>query len=196
MKLVVISALAGIGKLVVSGCASSAPASSPAQPATVTVTASASQPAASQSAATQPAASQSAAAAPVPGHATPEEAVAGVFQDERSGNLAHSCTYLEPATQASCNQAASQVSAPPIVSGQVRIVGAVISGRYALVQVTGDTCSSSNVCVHNSNPDFDMPVGSGTFMATYNKLLNTIGDTLSPVPCVRVSNRWYVNEEQ
>jgi hypothetical protein len=197
MKLMVVPVLAVLGGLLVSGCdvrpsPDLRPPSSATAPATVTVTASASPPAASQTASSSPAPTGPAAVRP--GHATPEEAVAGVFQSQRAGKLAQSCTYLEPAVQANCGQAAAGAKSTPAVSGQVTIVGAVISGRYALVEVTGRSCVAGSGCVRNSSPGTNMPSPSRPFMTVYNRQLSTAGATLSPVPCVRVNNRWYVNE--
>jgi hypothetical protein len=204
MKLMAITMLAGAGALMLAGCGDNVPFAKPSNAASGTA---ASSPAASASPATSspapspsgPASSGTAAASPLtgvaPGHATPEAAVAGVIQYEQSGQVAQSCQYVEPAVQSSCAQAATQVSAPPITSVRVTIAWAVISGRYALVEVTGQTCTSATACLRNSNPDYNMPVG-GNFMTIYNKQLNTIGDTLSPVPCIRVNNLWYVNESQ
>jgi hypothetical protein len=204
MKLMAITMLAGAGVLMLAGCGDNVPFAKPSSAASSTAAPSpagtaspvTSGPASSSSG---PASSGTAAASPltgvVPGHATPEAAVAGVIQYEQSGEVAQSCLYIEPAVQASCSQAATQVSAAPITNVQVKIVGAVTSGRYALVELTGQTCTSPTVCMRNSNPDYNMPVG-GNFMAIYNKQLNTSGDTLSPIPCIRIDNLWYVNEAQ
>ena len=201
MKLMVVPVLAVLGGLLGSGCdVSPSPDLRPGSPATatvtvpatVTVTATASQPATGQPASGQPASSGPAVI--VAGHATPEEAVAGVFQYQRAGKLAQSCSYLEPAVQANCTEAALGAKTTPSFTGQVAIVGAVISGRYALVEVTGRTCVTGSGCESNSKPGTNMPGPSRSFMTVYNRQLNTAGATLSPVPCVRVNNRWYVNE--
>jgi hypothetical protein len=198
MKPMVVPVLAVLGGLLAVGCdVSPSPDLRPTAPATVTVTATPSAPATSPPASSPPASSSPAASGPAavaPGHATPEQAVAGVFQSERAGKLAQSCSYLEPSVQANCEAAAAGAKSTPAISGQVRVVGAVISGRYALVEVTGRTCVTGSGCESNSRPATNMPGPGHPFMTVYNRQLNTAGATLSPVPCVRVGDQWYVNE--
>jgi hypothetical protein len=174
MKRVIGPALAGIGVLIVGGCASAAPVSSTPPPSATAE------------------ASQSAPA--VPGHATPQAAVAGVIHAEQASDLTRSCSYLEPSVQQDCRQAASIVSSPPPLTAQVQIGTAVISGPYALVEVTGRTCSSAHACESNSSPGTGMPASPQRFTAAYDRALAGSSHHLSPVPCVKVGSQWYVNE--
>lgn len=126
----------------------------------------------------------------VPGHQTPQDAVDGLVQSELAGNLSQACGYVAPATQATCNSAASSGSAPPAVTGHADILGAVISGTEALVEVTGSVCTSGT-CSSSSDPTLGMPHGSETFAQAYSKAQH--GGGFSPVPCIEVNGSWYVN---
>jgi hypothetical protein len=126
-----------------------------------------------------------------PGHATPEEAVAGFVHADFSGNTAAACSYFEPAVQAACRGA--QITAP---TGHLSIVGVVTSGNQALVEVTGQVCQSGNPCQANTDASTGMPTGSLSFTQAYNKVLTGIanGGGVSPVPCIEVNGKWYVYE--
>ena len=142
--------------------------------------------------ATSPAPSASVTATPggtaavAPGHGTPEQAADGLVQAELAGNLHLACSYAVPSQQASCDSL--QISLP---KGHVLVVGALTSGARALVEITGHICMSGNGCQTSTNPSLGMPTGSQTFMQAYNKAL-TSGE-FSPVPCLKVNGKWYVN---
>src|SRR5580658_10370554 len=69
-----------------------------------------------------------------PGHATPREAVDGFFQARFQGNETLACSYASPASRATCS---SQNSQQPAINGNVALHDAVVSGKFALVEVTG-----------------------------------------------------------
>lgn len=70
--------------------------------------------------------------------------------------------------------------------------GAVISGKRALVKVTGHVClSGKSDCQSNSDPEAGMPSGSESFTQAYDKAV--AGNAFSPLPCIKVKGRWYVN---
>ena len=126
-----------------------------------------------------------------PGHATPEEAVAGFVRADFSGNTTVACSYFEPAVQSACKGA--HITAP---TGHLSVVGVVTSGNQALVEVTGQVCQSGNGCQTNNDASTGMPNGSLSFTQAYNKVLTGIanGGGVSPVPCIEVNGKWYVYE--
>lgn len=126
------------------------------------------------------------AATVAPGHDTPEEAADGLIQAELAGNLRLACSYAVPAQQANCR--GLQISLP---TGHVSVAGALTSGDRALVEITGHICMSGNGCQTSTNPSLGLPTGSQTFTQAYNKALTSGG--FSPVPCLEVSGKWYVN---
>ena len=170
-----------LGALVISGCGgahSAAPSSHATSPSSV-----------AQTPGSSSASSPSGAS---PGTNTPEDAVEGLTSAELSGKTSQACSYMQPSGQALCAQAFE--SAPKLkFSGSVTIDGADISGKYALVEVTGHSCVAGNGCQSNSNPSSGMPSSSASFMTTYNKLTSSSGGSgFSPVPCVEINGKWYV----
>jgi hypothetical protein len=121
-----------------------------------------------------------------PGHGTPEEAADGLIQAELAGNLRLACSYAAPAQQASCR--GLQITLP---KGHVSVVGALTSGDRALVEITGQICMSGNGCERSTNARLGLPKGSQTFTQAYDKALTSGG--FSPVPCLKVNGKWYVN---
>jgi hypothetical protein len=121
-----------------------------------------------------------------PGHDTPEEAADGLIQAELAGNLRLACSYAVPAQQANCRGV--QV---PLPKGHVSVVGALTSGNRALVEITGQICLTGIGCKTSTNPSLGLPTGSQTFTHAYNKTLTSGG--FSPVPCLKVNGKWYVN---
>lgn len=121
-----------------------------------------------------------------PGHDTPQDAVAGVFDAELSGRWSQLCTYLSPTKRSSC------VSLSSTPTGHLTVGGAVISGDLALVKVTGTICMTGNGCASNTNPSTGMPTRSKTFRQAYENALNG-SSTFSPVPCIKINGTRYVN---
>jgi hypothetical protein len=151
-------------------------------------------PAAAATSAAPTAPSQSATTAPAavisPGDDTPEDAVDGLLQAELAGNWTQACSYLVPTSQSACNQDASQL---PTFTGSAAVVGSVVSGDEALVEVTGSLCANGS-CETNSDPQTGMPTSQGTFAQAYDQVSNNSNSTLSPVPCIEENGLWYVND--
>jgi hypothetical protein len=167
------------------GCGTAASSSSgPAASSSGTAT--------SSGGATSPGPAASATATPgragavAPGHGTPQEAADGLIQAELAGNLRLACSYAAPAQQASCR--GLQISLP---KGHVSVVGALMAGDRALVEITGQVCMSGNGCEWSTNARLGLPKGSQTFTQAYNKALTSGG--FSPVPCLKVNGQWYVD---
>ncbi|HLK75264.1 MAG TPA: hypothetical protein VKU77_16630 [Streptosporangiaceae bacterium] len=138
------------------------------------------------SGATSPGPRASATAVVVPGHDTPEQAADGLIQAEQAGNQRLLCSYAVPSQQANCR--GLQIF---VTKGHISVVGALTSGDRALVEITGHTCWAGNGCQDSTNPSLGMPTGSLTFTQAYNKALTS--DEFSPVPCLKVNGKWYVN---
>jgi len=110
-----------------------------------------------------------------------------MIQDEFAGNWTQMCSYLAPSQRSLC----SGLKSSTIPTGKITVDGAVISGNLALVKVTGKACFGGNGCQRNSNPSLGLPTGSETFKQAYDKQLRDNG--FSPVPCIKVNGKWYVN---
>lgn len=124
------------------------------------------------------------------GFGTPQQVVTGFVQTELAGHWTKLCAYLAPSTRASCTSQAGSLTGKP--TGKVTVDGAVIRGKRALVKVTGHVCLSGKTnCQSNSDPMLGMPTGSKTFTQVYNKAV--AGGGFSPIPCIKVKGRWYVN---
>jgi hypothetical protein len=121
-----------------------------------------------------------------PGYATPEDAVYGFIQADFSGNVQVACSYVVPAVQSICRK--TKITPP---TGHLSVVGEVTSGNQALVEVTGHFCQPGSGCQTNTNPSIGMPGGSLSFKQAYNDSFT--GGGLSPVPCVKINGKWYVN---
>ena len=154
------------------GCSTAAPSSSGT--------------ASAASGATSPGPAASATAVVVPGHDTPEQAADGLIQAEQAGNQRLLCSYAVPSQQANCRSL--MIFA---LKGHISVVGELTSGDRALVEITGHICWAGNGCQDSTNPSLGMPTGSLTFTQAYNKAL-TNGE-FSPVPCLKVDGKWYVN---
>ena len=128
----------------------------------------------------------SATAVVVPGHDTPEQAADGLIQAEQAGNQRLLCSYAVPSQQANCRSL--QIF---VLKGHISVVGALTSGDRALVEITGHTCWAGNGCQDSTDPSLGMPGGSLTFTQAYNKALTS--NEFSPVPCLKVNGKWYVN---
>jgi hypothetical protein len=124
------------------------------------------------------------------GFATPQQVVTGFVQTELAGQWAKLCSYFPPAKRSGCTSSAGGLSGKP--TGKLTVDGAVISGKRALVKVTGHVClSGKSDCQSNSDPEAGMPSGSETFTQAYDKAV--AGNAFSPLPCIKVKGRWYVN---
>ena len=128
----------------------------------------------------------SAAAVVASGHDTPEQAADGLIQAEQAGNQRLLCSYAVSSQQANCRSLQTFVA-----KGHISVVGALTAGDRALVEITGHTCWAGNGCQDSTNPSLGMPTGSLTFTQAYNKALTS--DEFSPVPCLKVNGKWYVN---
>jgi hypothetical protein len=129
-------------------------------------------------------------------HDTPQDAVAGLLHAELSGNFPLACSYIDPSSQSTCLTEYSQAQSVPTFTGSGTVVGAVISGDKALVEITGNVCTTGNGCQGNSDPSEGMPTGSTTFAQAYNNVFNlpaNANSTMSPVPCELINKSWYVN---
>ena len=125
-----------------------------------------------------------------PGHATPKEAVDGFFNARLQGNETLACSYASPASRASCS---SQNSQQPAISGNITLHHAVVSGKFALIEVTGRLCYPGLGCESNTNPLLRMPASSASFRQVYDDLVRSTTYTFSPYPCIRVGGMWYIN---
>jgi hypothetical protein len=125
-----------------------------------------------------------------PGHATPKEAVNGFFHARLQGNETLACSYASPASRASCS---SQVSQVPAITGNIALHNAVVSGKFALVEVTGSLCYPGRGCEYNKNPLLNMPASLAFFQQVYDDLVKSTTYTFSPYPCIRVGGMWYIN---
>ena len=124
------------------------------------------------------------------GFGTPQQVVTGFVQTELAGHWSKLCSYFPPAKRSGCTSDAASLSGKP--TGKLTVDGAVISGKRALVKVTGHVClSGKSDCQGNSDPEAGMPSGSETFTQAYDKAV--AGSAFSPLPCIKVKGRWYVN---
>ncbi len=124
------------------------------------------------------------------GVATPEQVVTGFVQTELAGHWSKLCPYFPPGKRSSCSSDAGSLSGKP--TGKLTVGSAVVSGKRALVPVTGHIClSGKSDCQSNTDPEAGLPSGSETFTQAYDK--SVAGNVFSPVPCVKVNGRWYVN---
>jgi hypothetical protein len=126
-----------------------------------------------------------------PGHATPEDAVAGLIQAELADNSSLVCSYLIPSSQSACDQQAQQQPLPPF-TGNPTVVGDIISASQALVSVTGSICESGGACAGNDDPALGMPDVQETFAQAYEQALSSSG-SFSPIPCIEENGMWYAN---
>lgn len=130
-----------------------------------------------------------------PGNNSPEAAVDGAISNILGDDLAGSCQYLAPAFQSDCQSAAGS---PDSVTGAFSITGEDISVNEALVSLTGNECQNGS-CVTNSDPDSGMPPGAGSFADAYAAAAAAVSPSnpnpspLSPVPCIEIGGKWYVN---
>jgi len=179
-----VAATAGCGSAASSGPGSGLASSTAG--ATAATTASASTATGAGAAASGAAASGAAAS----GVATPQQVVTGFIRAELAGHWSKLCSYLPPGKRSGCTSGAASLSGKP--TGTLTVDGAVISGRRALVKVTGHLClPGSTDCQSNSDPETGMPGGSETFTQAYNKAV--AGNGFSPLPCIKIKGRWYVN---
>jgi hypothetical protein len=174
MLLAIVAVTAGCGSAASSGPGSGVASS--AASATAATTASASTATGSGAAAS--------------GVGTPQQVVTGFIRTELAGHWSKLCSYFPPGKRSGCSKDAGSLSGKP--TGKLTVDGAVISGKRALVKVTGHFCLPGNTdCPSNSDPEAGLPSGSETFTQAYNKAV--AGGGFSPLPCIKVKGRWYVN---
>jgi hypothetical protein len=125
-----------------------------------------------------------------PGHATPKEAVEGFLHARFEGNETLACSYASPASRASCS---SQISQQPAINGNIALHDAVVSGKFAVVEVTGRLCYPGLGCESNTNPLLGMPASPASFHQVYDDLVKSTTYTFSPYPCISVGGMWYIN---
>jgi hypothetical protein len=124
------------------------------------------------------------------GVGTPQQVVTGFVQTELAGHWSKLCPYFPPGKRSSCSSDAGGLSGKP--TGKLTVGRAVISGKRALVRVTGHIClSGKSDCQSNTDPEAGLPTGSETFTQAYDKAV--AGNVFSPVPCIKVNGKWYVN---
>jgi hypothetical protein len=135
-----------------------------------------------------------------PGHATPEDAVDGYLTAFMAGGSSW-CSYIDPASQGSCEAGLTQGSVQ--MTGKFTVRSEVIEGSEALVGVLGSVCvhenleeTTINYCNNNSKVNSGMPSGSLTFTDAYAAVTSPKSSVLSPVPCVEVNGLWYENAEE
>jgi hypothetical protein len=178
------------GLAVTAGCgsASSSGAASATAASTTTSTAAST---ASATTSTGAGARSAAAGSAAAGSATPREAVAGFVQTELAGHWKQLCSYLPPGMRSACISGSTSISGKP--TGKLTVGSAVVSGQRAMVPVTGHIClPGRSDCLGNTNPEAGLPTGSETFTQAYDKAV-AAGGGFSPVPCIKVNGRWYVN---
>ncbi|MGW2525335.1 cellulase family glycosylhydrolase [Streptomyces sp. NPDC001617] len=127
-----------------------------------------------------------------PGYDTPQDAVDGFYQGELAGDWPATCSYITPASQSIC---LASTTGQPAATGTVTVVGAVIQGTEALVEVTGNICAPSSPCVANADPSSGMPSSPSDFATVYQAAVAgsvTGSTTMSPMPCSEVGGKWYV----
>jgi hypothetical protein len=133
-----------------------------------------------------------------PGHGSPEAAVDGILTALKTGHSTAWCAYFNPSDLTECQQDSDQVDLS--ITGNYSIKSEVVSGKQALVGVTGNLCFHGNAtgttllqCATNSIPSTGMPPGAGSFSEAYASTANEPSTSLSPIPCIEVSGSWYVN---
>ena len=124
------------------------------------------------------------------GFATPREAVSGFVRTELAGHWSQLCPYFPPGKRSACISGAANLSGKP--TGKLTVGGAVISGKpghgaghRAHLPVGQDRLPGQH------RPQGRPATGSETFTQAYDKAV--AGGGFSPVPCIKVHGRWYVN---
>ncbi|MGO8824344.1 MAG: G1 family glutamic endopeptidase [Acidimicrobiales bacterium] len=124
-----------------------------------------------------------------PGNNSPKAAVDGFLSDVLANNDQGACLYVQPSSQQICDSSPGGTT-----SGTFSIRSQVIDGTEALVSFTGNACQDGS-CASNGNPNAGMPPGAGSFADAYSAAVSAESSdtTLSPLPCVQVNGKWYVN---
>ena len=79
--------------------------------------------------------------------------------------------------------------------GSVAVRGTVTQNTRALVEITGHICPppSAGPCQSSEKPKLGMPGPTRSFAAAYSAAANPNSNAFSPIPCVQVAGRWYVD---
>jgi len=124
--------------------------------------------------------------APTPGYATPEDAVAGLFEGLISHDSYVACMYALPSDRASCDATYGMFT----LSGAIHFHGDFRDGTRALVRLTGTFCISGFGCTTSTDPNIGLPNANASFDAAFIAAINS--GNVSPVPCQELNGRWYV----
>lgn len=125
------------------------------------------------------------------GGSTPADAITREFAALVAGNLDAACNFVPPTQQPTCLSAVSSTSPTGTESGSITIRNTVVLGNEALVSLTGQMCIGTN-CPTNRDPAVGMPAGTLSFAQAFQTAYEGHGG-LSPVPCILVNGRWYVD---
>jgi hypothetical protein len=130
------------------------------------------------------------------GALSPAAAARGVVDNELAGDWPASCPYFRPNFYAICLQASSKLDAEHFrLHGSVAVRGTVTQNTRALVEITGHICPppSAGPCQSSEKPKLGMPGPTRSFAAAYSAAANPNSNAFSPIPCVQVAGRWYVD---
>jgi hypothetical protein len=119
-----------------------------------------------------------------------------VVDNELAGDWPASCPYFRPNFYAICLQASSKLDAEHFrLHGSVAVRGTVTQNTRALVEITGHICPppSAGPCQSSEKPKLGMPGPTRSFAAAYSAAANPNSNAFSPIPCVQVAGRWYVD---
>jgi hypothetical protein len=138
------------------------------------------------------------AISPVKG--SPQAIVTDYVRALDSRNFTGACGYAVPSDQAACEsevaQNGNQHAMPPGDSYDGFTIGyTLIDGHRALVGSTGQLCvlTQAQTCVSNSDPAAVLDSGK-SFAALWIRAVHGLSDdAYSPVPCVQINGRWYLD---
>jgi hypothetical protein len=132
------------------------------------------------------------------GATSPAAAARGVIANEISGSWAEACSYFMPSFYEPCMQAAAKLDAKHFrFRGSLTLRQTVQKGSRALVAVTGRICPSTGQgCQDNANPSLGMPGPKRSFAAAFAAAIKSSSNSFSPVPCIEIVSRWYVDATQ
>jgi hypothetical protein len=191
-------ACGAVGLLAVTGCSSGSASSSVGGSG---ASASASAPAAVRPSSTAP--SWAAALGPgvtvvppgtaAPGHGSPNAVLAGLFLAFKDKSATEYCGYAEPAVQAQCRSALSQMPASQYPSAKNGTPGyVVIDGDKAVAGITGTLCSAGQTgCLRNNDPAAVFAT-LHTFSALWKNAITPSGTKYSLTPLIRTNGGWYM----
>ena len=125
------------------------------------------------------------------GFATPQApAVSGFVRTELAGRWVAAVLLLCPGQAVRLHQRRQQYAGQ--ADRKLTVDGAVVSGKRAMVKVTGHICLSGKTeCQGNTDPQLGLPTGLEMFTQAYDKV---VAGGFSPVPCIKVNGRWYAGQ--